>query len=772
MTSTLRPLLALAALAAAASASAAPGFRVAPPPAWVEPVDLPAPGPASPDASGGVDYLLVDSQVRGGGPAGPERFHRTVQRVLASTGVEHASEFRVDFDPAYQSLTLHEVVIQRGAARLAALRSADVKLIQREPELDRRLYDGRLTAVIYLRDVRQGDLVEASWTVRGQNPVFGPRTTQVFDLGWGVPVARLAVRLTWPAARPLAWRVHGLELEPERATRGDEVELRFRREGVAALDEESDLPPGVDAFPWLEASEWLGWDEVVRWALPLYAAPPPSRAMEAALAGWRTLPDEEARARAALRFVQDEVRYLGIELGTSSHRPAAPAEVFARRFGDCKDKSLLLVSLLSAMGIEAAPALVNTAERAGIAARLPSPSAFDHVVVRARVAGAVRWLEPTRSLERAPLGEVTPPPYARALVLAAGEVGLVELPEPAPSPLQVTSTWRVTRFGAPVLFDVVTRFDGLRAVGMRHDLSDTPPPELQRRYLDHYAHTEPKVEVAAPMLVEDAPDADRVTITEHYRLPSVAAGAERDFVAEAIRDHLLVPDTARRRHPLQVRHPVLVREQLRVELPGPPNLTEDEQEVVGEVARLSRRARPEGRGYVVDLEYRTLRPTVEPASVAKHIAAVREMRGVAAYSLALAVRQGPVRQERGPSWASLGLVALAFAGGLGLYTGVTAARNGDLARWWAALRNRRRRRAFTAAFAEASGETAREPIVLRSTDDLPRRAQGLRCRCGSPIPPEACSFEPLVLGGRPLWALRAPCPRCAEVQRAYFAVEG
>ena len=45
-----------------------------------------------------------------------------------------------------------------------------------------------------------------------------------------------------------------------------------------------------------------------------------------------------------------EIRYYSVSLGESSHRPHTPAEVLRNRYGDCKDKSLLLVTIL-ALGV-------------------------------------------------------------------------------------------------------------------------------------------------------------------------------------------------------------------------------------------------------------------------------------------------------------------------------------------------------------------------------------------------------------------------------------
>jgi hypothetical protein len=318
-----------ASLAIPAPASGAPrAFDVQPAPAWVEPIapDLSRRAPA--ETSGGVDYLVVDDQVRVS-PGSFERFRHVARRMVSAKGVENGSEIRIDFDPQYERLTLHEVSLRRGGARVPALRADEVRVIQREPDLDRRLYDGEHTALIFLRDVRVGDVVEASWTVRGSNPVFDGRYAASFSLGYGVPVARLGVRILAPGDRPLRWRVQGLELPPTRQSDAGVEEYRWARTDVAATEDEGDLPPGLDPSPWLEVSEWNGWGEVVQWALPLYAPSEPSAAMIAKLAEWRALPGEAARALAALRFVQDEVRYLGIELGTSSHRPHGPADVFA-----------------------------------------------------------------------------------------------------------------------------------------------------------------------------------------------------------------------------------------------------------------------------------------------------------------------------------------------------------------------------------------------------------------------------------------------------------
>ena len=62
---------------------------------------------------------------------------------------------------------------------------------------------------------------------------------------------------------------------------------------------------------------------------------------------------ETERARAALRLVQDQVRYVFVGLDGGNYTPASVADTWQRRYGDCKAKTVMLMALLREMGISA-----------------------------------------------------------------------------------------------------------------------------------------------------------------------------------------------------------------------------------------------------------------------------------------------------------------------------------------------------------------------------------------------------------------------------------
>jgi tetratricopeptide (TPR) repeat protein len=96
-------------------------------------------------------------------------------------------------------------------------------------------------------------------------------------------------------------------------------------------------------------------------------------------------------------------------LSDGGYTPVAADMTWTRRFGDCKAKTVLLVGLLRELGIQAEPALVNAYGSPNLDARLPRMSAFNHVIVRAEIAGKSYWLDATRSGDQSLVALETPP---------------------------------------------------------------------------------------------------------------------------------------------------------------------------------------------------------------------------------------------------------------------------------------------------------------------------------------------------------------------------
>lgn len=661
-----------------ARAAGAPAPRYAPRPSWVVPVEPAAPsdGPAP----GGVDYLLMDDQVRLA-PDRAEHWARRVRRVTGGQGVDAESRFQLDWDPAYETLTIHRVAVRRDGRLLDRLDRASVEIVRREPHFEASLLDGTLSALVVVRDVRAGDVVEHEFTISGTNPVFGARWFGGFTVHWDLPVRRLAFRVAWPEGRDLRWRAFGTDATPALSAAGGMREASWLVEGSPAADPCGDEPPWFDAAGWVQLSEFASWRDVAAWALPLYSAPKPSSELAQVVARCAAERDDEARALAALRFVQDDVRYLGLEHGTGSHQPCAPDLVLERRFGDCKDKALLLVTILRALGIGAQPAFVSTADGGHVAQRLPSPGVFDHVVVRALVAGRERWLDPTIASQRGPLSSRHVPRFGRALVVAPGTDDLSEV-VPAEGDLPRTTVdvrYVLPRVGSAASMAIRTTYEGRDADDERAMLAAETLEQTEREYAEYYARDH-DVERLRPLVVRDD-EARNVLVTEEaYRIPQPwALGDDRvtwtaSFRAPEIEAVLAEPDVIRRETPLGIDHPKRVLWRATLELPDDWGIAERDETIHGPAATFRASVRREPRRLLVEHEWTTLHDAVPASQVPRHVALVREALEATAITLAASLDGRPTPPPRGAAtnWsvvaltlvtaaASAGVSALAFA---------------------------------------------------------------------------------------------------------------
>src|SRR5439155_17166765 len=130
----------------------------------------------------------------------------------------------LDFDPSFQRLFIHHIKIQRGSDSIDKLIPATIKMIQQERDLERHIYNGAVSAVIFLEDVRAGDRIDYSYTIRGFNPILGGRYVDSFSSQTTSPIGRNRFRLLWPKDRKVHFQNHGTVLDPQIQQKGSLTE--------------------------------------------------------------------------------------------------------------------------------------------------------------------------------------------------------------------------------------------------------------------------------------------------------------------------------------------------------------------------------------------------------------------------------------------------------------------------------------------------------------------------------------------------------------------
>jgi lipoprotein NlpI/transglutaminase-like putative cysteine protease len=504
------------------------GLTIEPAPAWV----VPAPARADlPVDRSSMHYVLVDEQVRLDGVA--TAYHgRTIAAINDASGLDAASQIELEFDPSYQALAFHHLVVVRGSQRIDKLDPQRVRFLQREPQLEKRMYDGRVTASIVLDDVRVGDRVELAYSVKGMNPVFeGRYSGQAWMVSLRGPAAEWRYRVLVPRGVELQHRSGSRDIAlSTRQLDGGVRELQFVRKAVPRFHYAPGTPALAGMRDVVQFSEYRDWADVAQWGARLFAEPdgatPKLDAKAAEIA--RAAPGPEAQALAALNFVQTEIRYFGMELGANTHRPTPPEQVLAQRFGDCKDKTLLLLALLRRLGIEGRPGLVSLRYLEQSDRLLPSPMAFDHVIARVDVAGGTYWLDGTRAHQTGTLAARQAVTLGKALPLAGGTTGFVALP-PARDVVRmsVLDTIRVSAFAKPPRLEARLTYRGDLAEAVRAALATQARETMKAQLEEPYVRMYPRIRSVAPMRVEDVAGDDAVTLVQEFEVAGFWTFAEQ-----------------------------------------------------------------------------------------------------------------------------------------------------------------------------------------------------------------------------------------------------
>jgi len=165
---------------------------------------------------------------------------------------------------------------------------------------------------------------------------------------------------------------------------------------IPAILSEPDMPPwGAVAArmdiryfpsnPALRAKTTGSWNDLGAWYAKLTSASrtPTPEIQQKVAALTANMTDPLAKMRAVAAYVQQQVRYVAIEIGIGGFLPHPASQVFANQYGDCKDKATLLSAMLKAAGIDSYYVLIDT-DRGEVNAKFPSLE-FNHVILAIRL---------------------------------------------------------------------------------------------------------------------------------------------------------------------------------------------------------------------------------------------------------------------------------------------------------------------------------------------------------------------------------------------------
>ena len=384
-------------------------------------------------ANGQSKRTLVDLQVTTVFPNGlASRFHQEVFQPLTEAAAAEAREYAFGFESDSEAVQL------RGAKVYRANGQVDEAIETGEGPADNpsiATYTSARAYYVHFPRLSPGDVVELQYRVEDVAPrnAFADYFGEVVYLQSSEPVARAEYVLLTPKSRTFYFntpKVPGLVQDV--VEQGDTRIYHFIANNVAAVEPEALQPPYSEILGHVHVSTYKTWDDMGRWYWGLvkdqFVADDEVRRRVADVT--RGLHTEQEKVRAVYDYVVQKTRYVALEFGIHGFKPYRCAQIFARGFGDCKDKATLIVAMLHELGIPATIVIVRTGMRGEFETEPASLAPFDHAI--AYVPSLDLYLDGTAEYS----GATELPGMDRgalALQINEGHPKLVHLPDPPPS---------------------------------------------------------------------------------------------------------------------------------------------------------------------------------------------------------------------------------------------------------------------------------------------------------------------------------------------------
>ncbi len=210
----------------------------------------------------------------------------------------------------------------------------------------------------------------------------------------------------------------GLEISPDVTVQDGDSVYTWRLKNIPAREKTYRLPPEnkykqkvLFASNQFSVDEYAGtnesWDEFANWNRKLYHGK--KNLSESAILKVKQLTasarNDYEKIQMIYSYLQENTRYVAIELGIGGWQPYDAEWVFTKKYGDCKDLSICMIAMLDAVDIKAYPTLMKTRDAGIVYTDFPS-NQFNHVLVFIPLGQDTIWVEPTADLLKA--GELPP----------------------------------------------------------------------------------------------------------------------------------------------------------------------------------------------------------------------------------------------------------------------------------------------------------------------------------------------------------------------------
>jgi transglutaminase-like putative cysteine protease len=246
--------------------------------------------------------------------------------------------------------------------------------------------------------VENGCVVEYAYEVRNLKPLLTFDFYEIFLCQNELPMEEDILEVVLPANIELKYKKFNTLINPVVTMDGDKRKYVITNTRQKEIIPEPRMPSLLDTETFSQIYLWTmgSWGDISRLYISLVKEQMQSdNELEAFTRQLvKDKKTDEEKIKAIFNFVSQKIRYVAVLLGPYTHKPYPAREIFKKRYGDCKDKTTLLLTMLKIAGIEGRHVLVP-ARSEFFDESVPSLQVFNHVIAAVPSGNKYYWLDGT-----------------------------------------------------------------------------------------------------------------------------------------------------------------------------------------------------------------------------------------------------------------------------------------------------------------------------------------------------------------------------------------
>ncbi len=335
--------------------------------------------------AGGI-VLLADENVTVTADAKEISQLHYVIKILNERGKQTFAETQLEYDSTYERIELDYARTIKPDGTVVEVGSRHIRDVSKY--LNFPLYSNAHVYIISFPEVTEGAVIEYKVKIVRNQLINKKDFISSYSIQASEPIITANFSVDLPKEKALHIKIindkyndFAAALSPKIIQENGKTIYRWQFKNIPQILPESNMPPEAEINPTLLLSTFESWQEIYDWwwGLAKDKIRPDEEIKNKVSQLLKNQNTPEEKIRAIYNFCAKEIRYVAVEYGQAGYEPHAAADTFKNKYGDCKDKAILLVTMLKEASLSGWPLLISTREYYNLNDDFPSVL-FNHSI--------------------------------------------------------------------------------------------------------------------------------------------------------------------------------------------------------------------------------------------------------------------------------------------------------------------------------------------------------------------------------------------------------